>query len=259
MRSWWDMLESDGPAYGYFVNSVKSWLVVKLEHLASARAIFSGTGVQISADGRLHLGAAVGSVTFVTEFVSRRVAEWVGKMTRLAEIARLEPHCAYAAFRHSLVGKWQYLSRTIAGIESLLQPLEDAIRQCFIPALTNRPAPGDLERELLALPTRLGGLGLVNPAAQSDDVCEALTDYGAVIHCCMDPIVGPNIELTKQSSVIMAGLVRVCSGETIVYVTLISRLLLLDRIIVKAKVLAYSILCSLCSTLTSPPHGWLTY
>ena len=82
------MLESDGPPYGYFVNSVKSWLVVKLEHLASAQAIFSGMGVQISADGRRHLGAAVGSVTFVTEFVSRRVAEWVGEVTRLAEITR---------------------------------------------------------------------------------------------------------------------------------------------------------------------------
>ena len=115
----------------------------------------------------------------MTEFVSRCVAEWVGEVTQLAEIARSEPHCAYTAFRHSLVGKWQYLSRTIAGIESLLQPLEDAIRQCFIPALTNRPAPGDLERELLALPTRLGGLGLVNPVAQSDDAYEASVNITA--------------------------------------------------------------------------------
>ena len=59
------------------------------------------------------------------------------------------------------------------------KPLEDAIRQCFIPALTKWPAPGDLERELLALPTRLGGLGLVNPAAQSDDAYEASVNITA--------------------------------------------------------------------------------
>ena len=40
-------------------------------------------------------------------------------------------------------------------------------------------SPGDLERELLALPTRLGGLGLVNPAAQSDDAYEASVNITA--------------------------------------------------------------------------------
>ena len=35
--------------------------------------------------------------------------------------------------------------------------------------MLDREVPGDLDRELLGLPTRLGGLGLINPTALSDE------------------------------------------------------------------------------------------
>ena len=56
-----------------------------------------------------------------------------------------------------------YLLRTVPNITDLLQPLEDAIRCKFIPALTGRDGVSDAERDLFALPARLGGLGLTNP------------------------------------------------------------------------------------------------
>ena len=52
--------------------------------------------------------------------------------------------------------------RTVPGIDSLFQPLEDEIRHHFLPALTGREAP-DTERELIALPARQGGLGIPIP------------------------------------------------------------------------------------------------
>ena len=48
------------------------------------------------------------------------------------------------------------------GIAKLLQPVEDAILQQFIPALTGQDMPGEVECDLFALPTRLGGLGIAN-------------------------------------------------------------------------------------------------
>ena len=59
-----------------------------------------------------------------------------------------------------MIGEWNFLSRTIGDIGRLLQPLEDAIRQQFLPALTGRSQPGDTERELMALPAGHGGLGM---------------------------------------------------------------------------------------------------
>jgi hypothetical protein len=54
----------------------------------------------------------------------------------------------------------------------LLQPLESAIQSPFIqspfiPAITDQPLPGKQVREILALPVRLGGLGLGNPISMA--------------------------------------------------------------------------------------------
>jgi hypothetical protein len=43
-----------------------------------------------------------------------------------------------------------------------LSPIEDLIRHKFIPALTGRNAVSDIERQLLALPPKLGGLGITD-------------------------------------------------------------------------------------------------
>ena len=62
---------------------------------------------------------------------------------------------------HGLASRWVYVARTIPNIGHLLQPLEELLRTKFIPSLTGCATPSDMERELLALPDRLG-LGLLN-------------------------------------------------------------------------------------------------
>ena len=70
-----------------------------------------------------------------------------------------QPQAAYAAYIHGLSSHWLFLLR------DFLQPLEDSIHQVLIPAITGRPPCSKLEREreLLALPVRLGGMGVLNP------------------------------------------------------------------------------------------------
>ena len=93
--------------------------------------------------------------------------EWQEELTLLAKIAPSQPHATYAAFIHGFIHKFTYLSRTNPNKDHLLQPLEDIIRSQLIPSWTGRAPPSDLERELFALPVRLGGLGIVNPAYHS--------------------------------------------------------------------------------------------
>ena len=54
----------------------------------------------------------------------------------LADIARIDPHSAYAAFTHGLCHRYTYFMRTIPQISQMIQPLENAIRDHLIPALT---------------------------------------------------------------------------------------------------------------------------
>ena len=170
LRDWWDRLTTSGPGFGYFPNASKTWLVTKEGFHADATSIFAGTGVNVTPDGRPHLGAAIGSREYVTAHVGAKVNEWLSNVKCLATIAVTQPHAAFSALTHGLMSKWTYLSRTIPDISPLLRPLDDALRSDLLPALTGRPPSGDLECTMFALPARLGGLGIGIPSRNA--ACE---------------------------------------------------------------------------------------
>ena len=57
LRKWWDLIIDFGVFIGYTAKPTKSWLIVKEEYLQNAQKIFEGTGIQITTEGRRHLGA----------------------------------------------------------------------------------------------------------------------------------------------------------------------------------------------------------
>ena len=173
LRTWWDTLLAQGQSFGYHPNASKTHLIVKEQFLDEARRLFEGTNVNITVHGKRHLGAAIGSREYTEQYVGDKVKAWTQELLQLAEIATSQPHVAYAAFVHGLSSRWTYLSRTIPEVSDLFQPLEDAIHQVFIPSLTGRPPCSKLIRDLLALPVRLGGLGLTNPTVICDDNFQA--------------------------------------------------------------------------------------
>lgn len=175
IRSWWDNLSSLGPSFGYFANASKTWLITKDSLLVKAKEIFHDTQVKISSQGRPHLGAPLGSQEFVDQFITEKVNQWKEELMLLKDIAQTQPHAAYTAFTHGYVHKFSYLCRTVPNIEQSLQPLEESIRSKLIPTLTGQSSPNDSVRELLGLPARLGGLGLVNPTKISS------TQYNASV------------------------------------------------------------------------------
>ena len=167
LTCWWDRISEMGPEYGYYPNASNTWIIIKEANFEEATTLFQGTGVSITVEGKRHLGAAIGDSTFVESYIQLKVAEWVKEIERLSSIATTQPHAAYAAFTHGLTSRWNYLSRTIPDIGELLQPLEIAIRHKFLPSLTGQNAFTDADRNLMALPVRLGGLGIINPCLNS--------------------------------------------------------------------------------------------
>ena len=164
LKSWWDDIARIGPEYGYHPNPAKTWLIVKEHNLTEATELFRNTGVSITTEGKRHLGAAIGTRNFVEEYVQQRVATWVLEVEHLSSIAITQPHAAYSAFTHGLLNKWNYLARTVPNVSDLFQPLEDAIQRTLLPSITGQNAFNNSARELMALPTRLGGLGITNPS-----------------------------------------------------------------------------------------------
>ena len=73
LHDWWDALATLGPMFGYHVNAAKTNLVVKDSLLSTASAVFADTKVNITSDGRPHLGVALGTSSFTEVFVKRKV------------------------------------------------------------------------------------------------------------------------------------------------------------------------------------------
>ena len=161
LRPWWDTIINDGGKFGYDVNEGKSWLILKdPAKLQLARDTFQGTAIKITTEGKRHLGAALGSEDFKTQYVSDKVAKWCEEIHQLAEIAKSQPQAAYAAFTLGEKHRFSYFMRTISGMRNLMQPLDDVINKELIPAILGTDTFSPVDRELFSLPLRFGGHGM---------------------------------------------------------------------------------------------------
>ena len=86
-----------GPPLGYFPSPPKCWLIVKPENEQAAKEIFSETAINITTEGRKHLGAALGSRDFLEENVGEKVEEWVTQVARLAKFTKT-PYIHHTSF-----------------------------------------------------------------------------------------------------------------------------------------------------------------
>ena len=168
IKSWWIKLSEIGPKYGYYPKASKSILIIKdAALLEEAQNLFTGTGIQISCQGERHLGAAIGSDDFKNQYVTAKVNKWIDDVKDLAKIALEEPQAALSAYTKGICHRWTFTQRTISNISDLFKPLEQCIQETFIPALLGRHV-SDIERKILSLPVRFGGLGLLNPVETAE-------------------------------------------------------------------------------------------
>ena len=185
IRLWWDELIVAGSDLRYYPNAGKCWLVLKPDKEETAKSIFEGTAINITTKGRKHLGAALGSRSYLDQYVNGKVEEWVEQVTKLAEFALSQPQASYAAFTFGLKHRWTYFMRTLPDIEDLLAPLEHAITDALIPSIAGHNC-AQVERELLALPVRMGGMGLTN-----------LSQVAALEYVALTKISGPLAQQRK--------------------------------------------------------------
>ena len=97
------------------------------------------------------------------------MTNWINDIAKLAEFALSQPQACYAAYKAYTFGlkhQWAYFSKKLPDIQDLLEPLQNAILHMLIPAITERKC-NQLDRNILALPVRLGGLGLGNPSLEA--------------------------------------------------------------------------------------------
>ena len=178
VREWWDCLQGRGGAYGYHTNPDKTLLLVKPSLVDQASEVFSGSGIEIKTGCTKYLGSVIGERESIPGHIKKRVATWSDELKRLVQIARTEPHAAYAALIHGLRGRWTYLFRTSSVPEDCLATLDSIITTDFLPAIMGRDALTADDLALLRQPTRLVGLAipsLQKIASKEHDSSKAVT------------------------------------------------------------------------------------
>ena len=86
----------------------------------------------------------------------------------LSEIVLKDPQVAYSLYINGISLRWRFLARTTLGILEAFKPLLKAIRTMFLPSLFGGWALSDQFRNIIALPTRYGGLGIYDPSQEAD-------------------------------------------------------------------------------------------
>ena len=113
------------------------------------------------------LGAVVGSESFKHKYIQEKIAKWTQDLEELSKIAEDEPQVALSAYNKGICHRWSFVQRTVGGISSLFTPLEECIKETFLPAVIGRKI-SPLERKYLSLPVRFRGLGVTNSVENCD-------------------------------------------------------------------------------------------
>ena len=67
LRQWWDRINELGVYYGYWPNAMKSFLLVKKNHLEEASELFRDINMKITCEGVKVLGCPIGTQDFVNK------------------------------------------------------------------------------------------------------------------------------------------------------------------------------------------------
>jgi len=166
LAKWFKTLVQVGKDHGYYVNGYyvnedKCWLIVKTQESAvRAKEAFQNIPVNITTEGKRHLGAVIGSKSYKDTYCNEKVQNWKKELETLALIAETEPQSAYAAYTKAYKSKFIYFQRTIEDFEEYLEPIDSLLFEKFIPTLFGREERIDLPEDLIALNPRDGGLGI---------------------------------------------------------------------------------------------------
>ena len=107
------------------MNDVKTWLVVNKEAEAQAHVLFKDLRINITTEGLPYLGALIGTLSFIDDFIFTKVEHSSSVLSVLSDLSSFSPHVAYAKLTHGIFNLWLFLSCTTANICHLLEPLGD--------------------------------------------------------------------------------------------------------------------------------------
>ena len=131
-------LQAQGPARGYFPEPTKSILFMASGNAARAEEHFRGLGIMVIM-GHRYLGGFIGDTAAEREWLKEKVQGWTESASVLAGVAHKHPQSAYTGLQKYLQKEWAFLQRVTPGVGEEFGPVEESLREIFVPALFRGP------------------------------------------------------------------------------------------------------------------------
>ena len=71
----------------FFVSASKTLLIMKENHESTTINAIQNTGVNITTDGKPHLGSTLGTTKFAEDYLHQKVKLWTQELNKLVTIA----------------------------------------------------------------------------------------------------------------------------------------------------------------------------
>ena len=111
---------------------VNPGLFSKTTHCWKKQSLFGDTKINVTTEGKTHLGALIGSNDFRIKYVDEKVTEWCSELKVLSEFAKSQPPAAYAAFCFGEETNFNYFLRTIPEMNDLMKLCKSFHYQQFL-------------------------------------------------------------------------------------------------------------------------------
>ena len=107
LETWLKNLIEEGPAFGYFPEPFKSFLVVGKQYAGEAHHIFDKYSITI-VEGKRFLGGFIGDGNVNDIYLKKKELDRVDKIEKLSFLAKTEPQCALSGLTKTLQADWNF-------------------------------------------------------------------------------------------------------------------------------------------------------
>ena len=123
---------------------------------------FRGLGIWV-VTGHQYLGGFIRDRDAERGWLQEKIRGWTESVKLLAGVAYKHPQYAYAGLQNSLQQEWAFVQRVAPGVGDAFGPVEEAIKEIFVPALYEGLREGVMEQVTTRLSVKQAGLALPDP------------------------------------------------------------------------------------------------
>ena len=196
----------------------------------SAIKVFEGTNITM-VDGFTVLGSVIGTPSACDKYIESKIEKRATLTEKLSKRAKTSPQNAYSCYTKGVQNKLSFLTRTTPEAFKKMDEIEKNVRQQLLPSITGKNHITDEDRNLFALPLRMGELDLLSNTdfskiyEWSRAICDPLENSDTEIAETEQTLINRNIKTEKQNITLSkkAKIMENCSSEKKLTINLASQ------------------------------------